>query len=138
MLKANLGRQRFNHTDIYHKYSRQYMDHINLTDVVLVMICFTALKFRKRHFFLLPQDKKHSCSKYGVPTFLLYSVHTSHLFHLIHFRYVELKHILNTIFQGNCGAGTACAGANQFQLHSAIFKTLKDNITPILLHGGSV
>lgn len=68
----------------------------------------------------------------------VYCVHTSHLLHLIHLRYVELQHVLNTIFQGDCGARTASAGANQFQFHRAIFKALKDDVTTILLHSGSV
>lgn len=57
----------------------------------------------------------------------------SHLFNIIHLWNVELQHVLYAAFQGNFGTGTACARANQLQLHCAILKALKDDISTILL-----
>ena len=60
----------------------------------------------------------------------------SYLFNVAHFWDVKLKHILNTILQGNCGARTPCAGTHQFQFNCTVFKPFKDDITSIFLHCG--
>lgn len=58
----------------------------------------------------------------------------NHLFHLVYLWDIKLQHVLNPVPQGDCGAGTPCAGTNQLQLDCAIIKTLEDDITSILLH----
>ena len=51
----------------------------------------------------------------------------SHLFHALHFRYVELQHVLNAVLQRDNGAGAAGAGPLHLQADDAVLKPLCNN-----------